>query len=73
MLVKKKVPGLAHDAPNPDKMAKRCVQEVADKFIANGKVETPHFIASKLYFWQTIWPGKMVNLRRWQLYCQQKA
>jgi len=26
------VPGLAHDAPNPDKMAKRCVQEV----LANG-------------------------------------
>ena len=24
----KKVPGLAHDAPNPDKMAKRCVKEV---------------------------------------------
>ena len=48
-MLEKKVPGLAHDAPNPDKMAKRCVQEVADNFIANRKVETPHFIAVKLY------------------------
>ena len=32
-----------------------------------------NFIASKLYCQQTLWPGNVVNLRCWQLYCQQKA
>ena len=33
-----KVPALAHDAPNPDKMAKRCVKEVENGFFTDRKL-----------------------------------